>query len=509
VNRIWGAHCATSVSPIHFSLDIVCPEGYSQVSPKNNNAKERLMSRINLNKFGRPIMSSETRQLGIPGIPPTLNGGYRASLLPPLSAEEAERALQVAGRLQAVLRTLVGTLPEHARGASGMSRYLSIVRSTCQRGVSVVSEPTASVGMLTRLPGVKGLRRLVEGFRAIGTDSANIASAHAAIDQLELLIKDLAGSQTKLADRINANALELDINSAVLPARSAELARKQLFASAVEVMGRQIDVRISLYAFRLHPDNSDTLERVLVTGRIGQLARIDAMPFSFRAGDTQQDQEGDRSTRFATLDDTPAHGSTPNAILRSFSTDPLPLVTSRGSDGQLVQIIDRASSRPSEPIDLVLANRSTHPAMVPNTNQPTLDEVWSLINYPARHLIFDVYLHRNMERLYRPSVDAQLWGPKLDLHPADRWLTRFSHGPRLVVLGNDLHAAHTDAYPRHVELTRYLFQRVGWPIEEFVGFRCEVAYPIWRSGYCMSFEYTTPPGSPSPHGSTTTGPESR
>ena len=461
------------------------------------------MSRTIWQKIQSRMMSSQARQSGIPPIP---NGAYRAGLLPSLSAEEAERAIQVAGRLQAVLRTLVGTLPEHARGASGMSRYLSVVRSTCQRSVSVISEPAASVGMLTRLPGVKGLRQLVQGFSTIGTDPANLASAHAAIDQLELLIKDLAGSQTKLADRINTNALELDGAPSVFPARSAELARKRLFMSAAEVMGRQSDVKISLYAFRLHPDDHDKLERVLVTGQIGELARMDAMPFSFTAGDTKHEAEGDRSTPLATLDETLAHGPTPNAVLREFCSDPLPLITSRGSEGQLVQIIDQASIRPNEPIDLVLANRSAHPAMVPNTNKPTLDEVWSLINYPARHLIFDVYIHRDMERMYRPSVDAQLWGPNLDSHPADRWLTRFSYGPRLVLLGNDLHAAHTDAYPRHVELTRYLFQRVGWPIEEFVGFRCEVPYPIWRSGYCMSFEYAAPPDASSPPRSTSTGP---
>jgi len=112
-----------------------------------------------------------------------------------------------------------------------------------------------------------------------------------------------------------------------------------------------------------------------------------------------------------------------------------------------------------------------------------------LINYPTRHLIFDVFLHRDMEREFRPGIDVQLWAPNLDTRPADRWLTRFPDVPRLQLLGTGVAHAQTPAYPRYVELVRTFFDQVGWSPEDFVGFRCEVDYPIWRSGYFMSFEH--------------------
>lgn len=403
----------------------------------------------------------------------------------PLSAEEAERAEQVAARLVAALATLVGTLPEQARGASGMARHLSVVRNSCQRVVSALAEASVTPGILARLPGVKGLEQLIEGFEAAGADEADIAAAQSAIEQFERLIRDIARSQSRLAARLAASPLA-DGERTVSQGWNSEKARRDLFATAVGVTGRQCNVNLSIYAFRLHPDDPARLERVLASGQIGQLARPDAIPFAFSAGDTHGEHDGGKRQVFSSLDQTPAHGHTPNAVLDEFSTDPLPVVTSRGSEGRVVQMID-ASTSGGEPVDLVIANRSVHPAIVPETGKPSLDSVWTLINYPARRLILDIYLHKSMERHFRPSTEAQLWGPNLDIHPADRWITRFADGPRLELLGAGLSNASTDGYARHADLTEHLFDQVGWNGRDFVGFRCEVVYPIWRAGYCMLF----------------------
>jgi hypothetical protein len=98
-----------------------------------------------------------------------------------------------------------------------------------------------------------------------------------------------------------------------------------------------------------------------------------------------------------------------------------------------------------------------------------------------------VWLHRDLERRVRPAIDAQLWYPNLSSPGGDRWVTRFPDPPRLQLLGEGLVHARSDAWPGHADLCRVVFDRVGWEPSEFVGFRCEVAYPVWRGGYCMSF----------------------
>ena len=411
----------------------------------------------------------------------------RVHRITPLTAEQASRAEQLARRLHSVLKSVVDALPDHARGASGMSRHLSVVRNTCQRVVTALASPP-SPDVLTKLPGVRGLELFTDGFGKLGGDEATLAATSAAIRQFEEFLKEVGGSQSKLAERIEATVRGERDSASLTPNHEAALAREQLFAAAAKVMGRQSNVKISIYMFRPHPTDSTQFERVLAHGEIGQLIGPNPMPFAFRAGDTRHEEKRASGKVFASLDEVPAHGYTPNAILKEFCSDPLPLVTSRGSEGQLVQIIDHKALSYDDAIDVVIANRSIHPVKIPDTDKMSLDEAWTLLFYPARHLIFDVYLHRDMERLFRPTIDTQLWGPNLDTHPADRWLTRFPNGPRLQLLGCNFNDAHSDAYPRHAELTQHLFDRVGWRHSEFMGFRCEVPYPIWRSGYCVRFE---------------------
>lgn len=411
----------------------------------------------------------------------------RANRVTPLSSEQAARAGQLARRLHSVLGSLVGSLPDHARGASGMSRHLSVVRNTCQRVVTALSE-SPSADVLTKLPGIRGLEQFVEGFEQIGGDEATLAATTAAIQQFDNFLKEVGGSQSKLAERIDAIPRIESDGGGLAPMREAALAREHLCSAAAKVMGRQSDVKVSLYMFQPHPTDPSKFERVLAHGEIGQRVGPDPMPFVFRTGDTRSEEKHASGHVFASLDEIPAHGHTPNAILEEFCSDPLPLVTSRGSEGQLVQIIDHTAIGPDEALDVMIGNRSVHPVKMPDTGKPALDEVWTLQSYPARHLIFDVYLHRDMERMFRPTIDVQLWSPNLDTHPADRWTTRFPSGPRLQLLGHNFDDAHSDAYPRHAELTRYMFNRVRWQHSNFVGFRCEVSFPIWRSGYCIRFE---------------------
>ena len=58
------------------------------------------------------------------------------------------------------------------------------------------------------------------------------------------------------------------------------------------------------------------------------------------------------------------------------------------------------------------------------------------------------------------------------------------------VLGAGLEHAGSDAYARHAEVAAEMFASVGWNAAEFVGYRCDVAYPIWRAAYCMLFDFT-------------------
>lgn len=414
----------------------------------------------------------------------TLDGDRRESR--PLSSEEMGYAEQVARRLVAELRTLVATLPEHAQGASGMARHLGVVRNTCQRIVSCLADPPTP-DTLARLPGIQGLRLFLEAMRKGGADSADVDAAEAATEQFETLLRELAGSQTKLASRLEASRALADGDAD--PEEARRRYRAHLFAAASNITGRRCESFLSIYAFRPAPDDPRRMERLLVSGVIGQVARPDAIPMVLSSGNTRYEPETGERAPFSSIDRSEAHGRTPKAVLDDFSTTPLPIVTSRGARGQLIQIVDPKVLAGGPPIDVVTANRSAGTTPRPELERPAELSVWKLCNIASRHLIFDVYLHREMASSCIPSIDAQLWQPNLDSPLEDRWLTRLPDVPRLEMLGSEVDRVGAAAYPRMVELTRHLFETTGWNFADFVGYRCSVAYPVWRAGYCMTFDF--------------------
>lgn len=413
----------------------------------------------------------------------------------PLSPEEWAEAERIAARLHAELRRLIGTLPEHARHASGLSRHLNVLRVTCQRVVQSIQDDHPTPLILTRLPGVEGLGQFLSGFGAAGVEATEIDGAEAAVAAFAKLIKQTGGSQTKLTERLlrgqgplanpqmTAHAAE-SANSASPNTIAGIRQREALFESAVNVTGRRSQTVLSMYAFK-EDLAAQALERGTVKGMIGNTLMPGGMPMVLNSGDLLRGEDEVRQLR--TLSHAQIKGRTPEAILRPFSTDPLPSITSRQRGGTLMQYVD-SDTAAGQTFDLVTALRGRNP-LFDQGGHPSLETVWSLVNAPTRALVVDVWLHIDMERKYRPSADAQLWNPGLLAPPDERWAVLLPAQPQLQLLGRGPSRTASEHYPRLRELTEYFFAHMEWDPDEFVGFRCEVRYPIWRAGYCMAFDY--------------------
>jgi hypothetical protein len=418
----------------------------------------------------------------------------------PLSASEWAEAQRVWDRLRAELGALIAGLPEHARHASGLARELDVLRVTCQRVVSALSGEVGGAVALSKLPGPEGLRQFVSAFKRTGVPAAQIEGAGAAVAALERLITVTGGSQTKLNERLGVSggvpAVRTSDAAGGTPGALATQAQRQaLHEAAVGVTGRACETSFSMYAFRPHPQSPLTLERALCKGVIGAVVAPGGLPLVLGSGDTLHTEEAALRAGLAPEN----HGRTKETILSAFTTSPLPTVTTKSRTGALHQVIDPAAfagggEGEARPVDVVTALRACHLMYDPTTGAPTLDAVWSLVNCPSARLIFDVYLHADMERLYRPSIDALIWGPDLHAPVQERWTTRLPNQPRLQLLGRGLGHAASEHYARYAEVSAAFFGHIGWEPDDFVGFRCEVRYPVWRAGYCMGFEYLGQPG---------------
>lgn len=399
-------------------------------------------------------------------------------------AERAECEL-VARRLHAELRAAQTLLPEEERGASAMSRAFKLDRATCQRIVGSTSSTEVTAEFLVRAPGIMGLRQFLTAISArlrAGGHGEQIAALASAIDRFERLLGTVGGSQRRLKAKMGLESRQpvpgLDPYSG-----GAEdgYAREALYHAAAAVTGRWsetiTDIRV-IAPFGADPRLNDGLR---IRGTFGHESRIDAVPLEIGVAKPLRAPSASGDPAFNSLAGDGSH-----ALLTEFCSTPLPRLTTRSAGERVLNVVDTVDGTS----DIVLAHRISRPDPHPATLRPALGEVWFLPTFPARRMVFDVFLHRDIAAKCSASLQLHLWGPDLLNHGSSRWSTRFPGGPRLEELGTGLDGAATPSYARHRELLERVFGEAGWNPAEFAGYRCETLYPVWRAGYGMIFDFT-------------------
>ncbi|MBX3365169.1 MAG: hypothetical protein KF866_10415 [Phycisphaeraceae bacterium] len=425
-------------------------------------------------------------------VPAPRRQGRPQNVIRPLSRQEAISADQIGRRLHDELRGVLAAIDPKHRGASALSRELEVDRATCQRIVAATNHPAAGAETLVQLPGVQGLRQFLEAIgRVLSGAEDRLASAAAAVDQFEGLLGQLGGSQRLLRQRLESGGPPGPSDRAI----DDIVVRESLFTAAAQLTGRRSRVNVTTSIIRPLPGDPFKTEAVRVRALLGHTWSNPAVPLEIGQARASALPEGQAA--FGTLDAMPSTGKTPSSLLAPFCSHPLPRVIGRAGGNRVTYVVDAARPEESSPMDVVLAHRVTAPDAHPALLRPAIGEVWSIQNLPAQHLIFDVFLHRDIARRCIPSLELHLLTPSEPAHGMSRWSTRIPTQPRLEILGPGIAAAETPLYPRYTEMLSYVFEQVGWSRTEFVGYRCQVAYPVWRADYGMLFDFTgnelTPP----------------
>jgi len=402
-------------------------------------------------------------------------------IVEPLNSREEAEAERVARRLSSELRTVIGLLPEPERGASAMSRALELDRATCQRLVAAARQ-AAGAETLVQMPGVQGLRQFLVAMARRTTDVGGVekvVAAQAAVDNFEELINHLGGSQRKLRARLAAQRSS-NADGTIQGRGGADDigVRRALFKAAAAATGRWSDTMVYISLTRPVTGLPDKTEAVSARALLGHQARPDAVPLEVGFTSALREPMQRETHEVAGM------------VLEDFCTSPYPRVVSKSSRDAVVHVIDIPAASEAHGVDVVVARPSPTVERHPATMNPPIGELWNLINVPARKMIFDVYLHRDIARRCIPSVELHLWSLAAPSHVRARWSSRFAGGPRMELLGAGTRSAASLSYSRNAELTARLFALAGWNADEFVGYRCEVQYPLWRAGYCMEFDFS-------------------
>jgi len=416
---------------------------------------------------------------------------------------DADTAWRVGDRLQGEFRTLIRAFPLDARTIGGMSRWLGVTKPICQRLLRAVRHRGNGVTALSFFPGERGLHQFLQAAQDQGCDAGLVAAASAAVDRYAALIDAHGGSQARLLAALESMGDETTQDAAAATDRMLE-ARMSAFEGLRQVTRREFDTQVAVFLYRPCADDPARVDCVTAMGMIGIRRSAGSLPICpvnrFSYGTREEIDEAD--IHIARLGDGPVATGAPVSVLAEFCSKPLPTVVAREEAGQVPVLIDPDSAS-RDPLDVVLGTR------FPHMRHPALGEIkmqdCSLVSEgPARNLLMSIHLHRSLAKASIPSLGCFALGNRGPVAAPDtgehgisptnlasqRWFDRLPDRPQLEHLGLGLEQTGSKKYPRITALIEYLCASQGWDPGEFVGYRCQVEYPVWGVQYLVSFDFS-------------------
>lgn len=403
----------------------------------------------------------------------------------PLSSDERSQAEGIGDRLRAELSRLLSVQSFQEFSNLALSRHLGVNRNICQRVEAACASSITPIEVLLRVPGVEGLRLFVAGASAAAGLAAPDPTATASIEQFGAFIRQVAGSHSRLMRRLRVNASPQHAPSSSIASEDVHLeARKRLYQDAADVMGLSSDLGTNIAIIR--PIEEDP--KMMHGAYFGSLhgLRWDGRPQPIitqvnisRASEVGQSSNEQRHQLYDPNEPYPP-------LIEAFCSRPMPVVSTRIVHDLEYVMVDPSPG--SEQVDIAMCfpwEKRGHPLY------KKVPMWWSMfaLRRPCKRSLCDVYLHRSMAVHAVPSVGAYRWIADMP-NPTQQWHERYPGRYTLELLGNGLTNADSRAWSRHREATQYVFDRLGWDPEEFVGYRCDTMYPIWGSMIVMLFDFT-------------------
>lgn len=385
---------------------------------------------------------------------------------------------RVGDALRSSIRSTIERLPGPAQRMMEMARHLELSRGITQRVVSAVREDVPAGEVISRLPGVDGLRKFAEAAQRSVGKSSDLRALWNAIDAYEGLILGFGGSQSALLKRLRSKGHGggLPAVHADGPGWDSEERRKQLFSAAAEVAGNYRRASLLAHAFTLDDDGDPQIVdksclRVLdiVRGPHGLPGRVmNAVDPSSTAYAAKKDETEEPYPRF----------------IRSLCSDALPTVSQRSSErGNMKYYAGQAAHASTASLALESSTRRG-PGPTDTVGERTLYSRIS-IGAPTGMLVIDHYLHHSLARRALSTAGHRLTSTlgAIGSDSDDMWVTKLPSQLGLKSLGPGFTPLDDELRRPHAELVEYLFTSLDWDPDEFVLSRLQIPYPIWLSSY--------------------------
>ncbi len=400
----------------------------------------------------------------------------------PVAETALARIREVGTRLREVLADVLREIGAPT-SASKLARTLPVDPELCRK-VVVGTSATDGLTAVYSLPGTDGLHSFCNAV-ADRIPQPITLRLRAAIDAVDRCTRDVARTRAEMLRMI---APEVPGQRT----QAFKLARAALFRGAREYTGRSCDVQMTIAAAVASPDDEQHIDVGAILGVMG-LSRIrPAMPICVGTGGTLAEiSRSGRQVGCFALDGGPIGENHASPLVAEFCTQPPPNITSVRTPVGMTHVVDLDDLPLRRKIDLAFGTKMLGAGRHPLHGPRPYESFSSRVVIPAEHQLVDVYWARSLAASSIASVDTFFFGAYAEgLDWDQRWFDRHMDAGELQHLGVGISRCETPLYRRHPELTKRLFDALGWNPDDFVGYRCVQRYPPWSFMRVMGFDFS-------------------
>jgi len=374
----------------------------------------------------------------------------------------------------ALLDTGNGQLPR----PSALSSAWKLNQSQCTRLLQALRESNPVVA-LRLFPSPSALRGVLQIAARQSVAPDVIERGERATDEFESLIDLFGGTKSNLDTMI---ARQLDHSREKIEQNAKQL----VFRGMTNLLGVEVQTSvIQCYAFP--NDDPAYVDELVVHGYHGLRRLRPELPLMLGTREMLPDCDDQEAALLKTLHDGAIDVDGETTALLDFCTDPFPAIEVKRERDRLIYALPPQPDLLGGELDLFFASMQRKSDPRTATEEHTRARYAYIPHNPARQLVFDVFVHKDLWQGVEPELVLAKVGnpgaPDLLAHSLDR----MDFIEQIQSLGSSPTSISTPHYGQYSELVHSIHRDMGWDVGDFRLYRCAVKYAVVGLWYTVQF----------------------
>lgn len=376
------------------------------------------------------------------------------------------------------LRAVLKEVPGAPHSPTALAQRLGLSRVTVSKLLSALEQRTP-FDVLERIPGPDSLRDAVSAAAALGVHDSLARPAHRAIDSFDGLIRGHFGTRAALHAAIGHQ-------SDSLRTRVANAARAEVFKGMRQVLGVEAETWLTSMFFVPSKEDAGAIAVTTIHGALGMRRLSPQAQVYFTFGPPYHEPGGQ-----------PDPTQSPISLKEFYTNRPATLETSL--IGGLLRhrlINDQLGKRAL--VDMLAVSHNAKGSRRFAAPPAMLRGVSLFVDIPARTLICDAVVHRDLFPGAHPRLIAYNPGPRGPANPndPDRDIDRMTLAEQVVEVTSLEDWFALPEVPNYEAMVNRVSSQIGHAPAEFNVFRLRMPYPITGFQLVVAFDAPLPPPEP-------------